>query len=430
MRALKDQRGVALPLALIALVALTGLLVAFVGMAPTESLISQNHTETTEARLVAEAGIEWAYDNLASNPNWNAVLLGPDGLPNTADDGVVATAMPVPGQPGLTAVNGTYSVTVRNDSQPNDSQITGTATDAGGAFNDTNGRLIITSVGVKGGATRTIRVVLRRITLPPIVAALALPGNESETTFNGNSFVVNGNDTNMDGTAGLSPPVWGIAVGAGNIANEQVVQSSLSAAQQNDVLGQPQVVGQPANGNNTIAPDPALTPTAISDFITQAKAQADITLTSTPSNPLSFQNIGATCATDPGSPTCWGTVNNPKIVYVKGDPDPTSAFSALEVSGTTTGAGILIVEDGDFRISGNFRWDGIVIVTGQWVGIGYMGGGWQTVYGAVISNETASDAGYKEALISGNAKLNYSNQAVNSARQMRRLLTMAAWQEL
>ncbi|MBI4590831.1 MAG: hypothetical protein HY725_18560 [Candidatus Rokubacteria bacterium] len=44
--------------------------------------------------------------------------------------------------------------------------------DTGGGFNDTNGRIIVTSVGVKGAATRTVRIVMRRITLPPLVAAL------------------------------------------------------------------------------------------------------------------------------------------------------------------------------------------------------------------------------------------------------------------
>ncbi|MBI4590869.1 MAG: hypothetical protein HY725_18755 [Candidatus Rokubacteria bacterium] len=427
MRFVKDQRGVALPLALIGLVSLSGLLLVFLHLGATESLIGKSHAELTEARFVAEAGIEWAYDNLISNPDWNAVLLGPDGLADTADDGKLATAVSLP---GLSAASGTFTVTVRNDAQAGDSRITGAPLDTGGGFNDTNGRIIVTSVGVVGAATRTVRVAMRRITLPPLVAALALPGAESETTFNGNSFTVNGTDTNLDDTPGPGDPVWGIAVGAGNTANETVVQNSLSAQQQNNVTGKAQNQGQPGSGNNAISPDPQLTSPAVSDFITSVKSSADLTMVSTQANPLSFTNIGASCASNPGSTTCWGTQANPKIVYIKGEPDPTSAFSALQVSGNSSGTGILIVEDGDLRISGNFRWNGIIIVTGKWVGIGYMGGGWQSVYGAVISNETATDPGFREALVSGNAKINYSTQAIGLAGQIRKLVTLTSWGEL
>lgn len=427
-RCLRDQRGVALPIALIALVALTGLLLVFVRLASTEALISQSHTEITSARYLAEAGIEWAFDNLAGNADWNAGLLGADGLPNTADDGRLATGVSVTGLP---VTYGTFSVTVRNDTQAGDTQITGLALDAGGAFADTNGRVIVSATGTKGTTTRTIQVVVSRVTLPPIVAALSLPGNESETTFNGNSFTVNGTDTNLDDTPGPESAVLGIAVAGGSTANEAVVQTSLSGAQKDNVVGLKQDPALPDGyGDNAIAPHASLSSAVITAFISAVKSRADLSLVSTPSSPLSFSSIGASCASDWASSTCWGTTSNPKIVYVKGDPDPTSAFSALQVSGTSSGAGILIVEDGDLRISGNFRWEGIVIVTGQWVGVGYMGGGWQTVYGAVISNETATDPGYKEALISGNAKLNYSSQAINNARASRKLLTVGTWREM
>lgn len=427
MGSFRDRHGVVLPIALIALISLTVLLLVLLSLGSTESLIASSHTESTGALFVAEGGIGWAFDALANTPNWNTALLGPDGAPNTADDGKLAMSMPLSGLP---ASQGTFSVTVRNDTLASDRLITGVAPDPGGPLDDTNARLIVTSVGVKGNATRTIQVSVRRISLPPMVAALALPGNEAEAAFTGNSFIVNGNDTNVDDTPGRGSPVWGIAVGAANPGNESVVQNSLSAVQKNNVLGKRQNPGQPASGDNTISPDPQLTSTAVADFITEAKKNADSTLVSTQANPLSFTNIGASCASNPASQTCWGTRSNPKLVYVKGEPDPTSAFSALQVSGNSAGAGILIVEDGDFRISGNFRWDGIIIVTGQWVGVGFLGGGWQSVYGAVISNETARDPGFREGVVTGNAKLNYSSQAIDLARQMRRLMALSSWREM
>jgi hypothetical protein len=118
------------------------------------------------------------------------------------------------------------------------------------------------------------------------------------------------------------------------------------------------------------------------------------------------------------------------VVYIKGDPDPSSQFSALQLAGTTQGYGVLIVEDGDLRISGNFGWNGPIIVTGQYVGIGFLGGGNQAVYGAVISNETAADPGFYEGVVTGNSTIRYSCQALALAKGARRLVTMSSWQEI
>lgn len=425
MDSLRNQQGLALPLALMALLALGAFLMVFLALGSGETMIGRGHTEATEARYVAESGIEWAYDLLARTSDWNTLLLGPDGVAGTADDGQPSPPLPLP---GLTAASGTFTVTFRNDSQPGDNQITGVPLDPGGSFSDTNSRLVVTSVGVVGAATRTVRVVARRIALPPVAGPIGLPGTESETTFNGNSFTISGNDINLDDTLGTGGRVFGIAVGSA--ANEQVVQNSLSKEQKDNVLGQPQDPTGPPFGDNTIAADARLNPGMFADFLAAVRPQADLSFRSTAATPLSFSSLGASCATDPNSTTCWGTREKPKIVSVKADLDPTASFTALHISGESRGAGIMIVEDGDLRISGNFRWEGLIVVTGQYVGIAYVGAGWQTVYGAVYSNETGSDPGIREALIAGNAKMLYSTQGLNVARQMRKLLVLSSWQEL
>lgn len=438
MKSLRNQRGVALPLVLIVLVLLTGFLIVFLSLGSTESLIGRSLNEVTMARYVAEAGMEWAYDVLVTPSivaqsctfsSWNAALVGCDGNQNTADDGQLAVAMSLP---GLTAAFGTFSVTVRNDSQTGDDQITGVTVDTGGAFNDTNNRVIVTAVGTVGTATRTIRAVLR-FDFPPVVAALALPGVYAETTFNGSSFTVNGNDTNLDGTAGSGSALWGIALAAGATANETDVQGSLTATQKPRVLGKKQDPALPeAYGDNTIAPEPTLTSAAVTDFVNKVKARADVSLTSTLASHPDYTGIGSTCADNWSSTTCWGTQAKPKVVYIKGDLDPTSDFTAVEVKGTSSGAGILIIEDGDIKMKQNFRWDGIIIATGRYVGVKFEPGGGeqQLVYGAVISNETASGWGWNEAIVSGNAIFGYSSQGIGVARGARRAFTLTSWQEM
>jgi hypothetical protein len=63
---------------------------------------------------------------------------------------------------------------------------------------------------------------------------------------------------------------------------------------------------------------------------------------------------------------------------------------AVNGSQPITGYGILVVEDADmsFFQSSQFQWNGIVIVTGRNVGIGFRGGSNTEIRGALIGNET------------------------------------------
>jgi Tfp pilus assembly protein PilX len=57
---LRDERGVALPMAMIVLVLLTTLMVAFALLARTEPVIAHNQQRTSQALAHAEAGFERA----------------------------------------------------------------------------------------------------------------------------------------------------------------------------------------------------------------------------------------------------------------------------------------------------------------------------------------------------------------------------------
>jgi hypothetical protein len=179
-------------------------------------------------------------------------------------------------------------------------------------------------------------------------------------------------------------------------------------------------------GDNAIAPDTALTQALITGFVAEAKRNADVSLYSPSPSGLSYSSIGAeTCASNWSSQTCWGTADKPKIVYIEGAPDPTSAFSALQLGGNVVGHGILIVKDGDLLVTGNFTWYGLVIVTGNWVGLK----GTTNVYGGVISNETATDPLY-EGVFYGDAEVRYSCQGIALASAVRGLVSMSSWQEV
>jgi hypothetical protein len=117
-----------------------------------------------------------------------------------------------------------------------------------------------------------------------------------------------------------------------------------------------------------------------------------------------------------------GTATSPAMVYVKGEYDPSSNFIGLAVSGSQpiTGYGILVVEDADmsFFQSGQFQWNGIVIVSGRNVGAGFRGGSNTEVRGALIGNETnASEVGgYFEFLNqAATMKLRYGKEGIDLA---------------
>ena len=115
---MRDERGIALPMALLALLILVTLVTSFVLLATSEPLIATNQRLVAQARALAESGIEraiWALNN-PTDPNGL-----PSPLPGTVPppyDG--STAIPL-------SVNGTYVgsvfVTVTNGANPNERNV-------------------------------------------------------------------------------------------------------------------------------------------------------------------------------------------------------------------------------------------------------------------------------------------------------------------
>lgn len=423
---LTDPRGIALPLTLMVLMLLSVLAVALLSMSSFEPLISKNLVTAEQARFVAEAGIEWAFNSLAASLDWDAFLAGADPLRGA----VLIADAPIPGQP---ASEGTYTVRVRNDSLTADRLLTGEPRDEGGPTDDTNRVVIVTSAGRVGSARRVLQVVLRRIELPPIPAALAFSGETAPVALSG-SAEIDGTDGTPDGTAGSCAPVFGISVSSVLPAsapgtNEAVVEGALTGPPAANIKGKKQDPAGSASGANTIASDATLTSPGVQSFVSRAR-NADIVLASREPGGLSFADIGALCASNWSSSACWGTRDRPKVVSLKGNPDSSSAAPTFQISGNAKGHGILIVEDGELRISGDFLWHGLIIATGNRGALGLLGNGNQTVYGAIIFNAASSDTGAGRVVLSGDARLRYSCQALDAARRARKLVTMRSWREV
>ena len=441
LRTLVDnERGVALVMAIMILLTLTGLVLAFLSVSAFEPQISRNQSDTARARYVADAGIEYAYDTLATNINtWNNYLVGA----TCTTGAVLGTANST--LPGLPATDGTFTVRVRNDCKAGDNKFTGVAVETGGnATNDTNNKLIVTSTGTFAGTTKTITIVITKTIVPTINAALAFPGIQADVNFNGSAFVIDGRDTLMSNTPGTPTgthnAVYGISVNGSLPILETQVENALANNQTNDVRGRDETssTNPPATtrGANTVQSDSTLTSQMVTDFAAVLKQHADIMINTSSGHTYSIRDIGGgtgapTCSSNWSSSTCWGSTTKPKIVYINGTLDNLNTqYTSLDVAGTSEGTGILVIENGNTDINGNFRWNGPIITTGKNVGLRYRGGGNQGVYGATIVNELHNDGSTNlEGDIRGNANLLYSREALDLVQNLlsRRLVTTTSW---
>jgi len=383
-RTVRDERGVALPLALFALMMLSGLLLAFLSMAGMEPSIAANLNDVTRARNLAEAGIEWAFDALAAAPNLNGLL--------TTNGGVMATNLPLP---GLTAAYGTFSVSVRNDTQGGDAQITGMPPDPGGPTTDLNNAVIVTATGTYHGVTRQIQVAMSglwdlpaAIYDPNVDFVAACCGN---VAFGGGNWQISGNDTNLDGTPGAGAAKLGIGY-----TDASDVADALSAlgAKLSKVQG----------GVAQVNPVPwHLTVPSLTALFTQLAAQADQVVTAGYNGDLTKPD------------------GSPQVTLAD-----LSAGGQLKLQGNTVGRGILLVKGGPgqnnndalFAMDGNARFEGLIIICCNTAGGTYDAEiqGNSKIFGGVVN---FSEDPTKQSLfnIENSAEIRRSVQGMAYARQ-------------
>jgi len=250
------------------------------------------------------------------------------------------------------------------------------------------------------------------------------------------SIVIDGRDTKIadrPGTpTGSASAVYGIVVNPSLPALAAGLETALAAGPQNDVRGRDKTnPSATTRGANTIRADGTLTSQAVAEFVDAAKSTADVTINASPGNGSLLSNIGSTCGTDIESSTCWGTSTHPKIVYIRGAlSDADRRYTSLSLEGTSSGTGILIVENSVVEISGSFRWNGPIVATGRNVGIRFRGDGNQVVYGAAIVNELNPAAvANLEGDSAGKPDILYSNEALGLVQNVlkRRFVTMQNW---
>jgi len=488
---LGNERGVALPLAMILLVVLTMLTLTFMSLGAVEPQIARNLSDGARARQLAESGIEWGINQLGGKDFNDTTLLGSGTTTGGVNCGAGITCkVLVTGQalPGLTTTVGTFTVTLRNDLNTlnTDQALIGAGNTLDtSATVDNNKIVILKSTGTFNGASRTITAVIQRGNLP-INAAVSLPGVQGDTYSQAPPCAISVGCYWVDGRDWKDVDTWGPAASPTGIgalkygmtaatnAIETVAEAGFDTLAKREYLHGSNdgngytaatdgtaLAGAAGNGRNTIADDATLSSAMISKFLTN--------LASNPSTQILNSTMACQYAASGGAhdkpeglqmastatanivtvtnncvgPTQinqtvnLGTSTAPAMLYVKGEYDPSSLFRGLAVSGSNpiTGYGILVVEDSDLAMfqTGNFRWNGIVLVTGRNVSSAFLEASNTEIRGALITNETnpLEAAGYNEffAGTSGTMRILASKENIDRALMALYNMRISAYRE-
>ena len=364
-RILQDERGIALAVAIFALVIVGALVAGAVFAGTQEQRVADNQRRMQQSFGVAEAGVTerlltWKPDSLNRRPvygtagTWDSVAIGPDLQ-----------------APGGTGRYGGYSYRLGNAI----------------FLIDVTGRDVYSSYGSiagGGGSRQRLGLITRLVPIGfNIRASLTTQGSVS---VQGNSQVV-GIDQN--------PTDWATCDGTlQNQAGVRIDSGTVQTGGNGIVAGTPPVVN-----------DPTLADSSFNKFggttYAQLAAKANVTL-----GPGSYQTapafVGAAC--DKSVLTNWGDGMN-----------PTSAcggyFPIIHITGSATlngtqGQGILLV-DGNLDVQGSYQFFGIVIIQGE---LSTAGGGSTEAHfwGGVM----AKNANLNTQALSGKATLNYSSCSI------------------
>jgi hypothetical protein len=358
---LKDERGMALAVALFAMVVIGALVAGTFFSGRQEQQSGQNTLFAGQAAEAAEAGIS-------------------DAVGTTTPASLLALTAG-----GPAADLGTVSLGARVDASSQLSRLT-------------NSLFLIRSVGSRRNADGTVLATrsagsLIRLVTPDLLMRGGLTA-VGQITVTGNA-TVSGNDT--------TPPNWGSSVECPAEADKAgiVYNGHLNQAGSSVISGDP-----PTQLDGTLDSTNLLGETTFD----QLKALRTLTLTSNISGvgPALTNSVPPKCNTS--VQTNWGApldtasacFNYFPIIYHHGD---------LSISGSGAGQGILLVE-GTLSVQGRVSFFGPVIATGA-VNVRGTGSDDVKFYGGII----ASDVQLDDSRLSGNATVLYSSCANRRALQ-------------
>jgi Tfp pilus assembly protein PilX len=365
---LKNESGVALITGLVIMVLLTGIGTYAINMTEIDQTLSTNLKVSKQAFYLAEAGIERGRQPILASTSLPPAPAGfTESLPSVT-------------------YTGTYSVTYPS------------IMPQAAAWQY---RITIESTGKIGTASKRLQAFVTKV-YDLSDAAISIRGNEAHSNFTGNAFLVDGRDyDHLTGNLTTVAPELGITVPTSGL--ESVVESALSSSQLDNIKGIGGTSTEPSVGVSQLLPSSTIT--SLANSICNAAPLLN-RLVTVLNGALSFNGT-----------TTLGTRASPQIYCIDGVGTPGNM--EVSIQGNFSGAGVLVVRNADLVAKGNFKYEGLIIVTGNKVGFGMIGGGQQDVYGSIVINETSTDgSSYKELVLQGNAAVKSSQSALAYAKQL------------
>jgi len=364
---LADEKGLVLiaVLCLLATLVLVGT-TAFI-VSSTDVKVGGNYKTNQTALQVAMAGAEKAREALraanassSDSTNFSEELfarVGANGVLNgytsSTDDSALASSS--------TLVSGySYNAYLTNDSSEGASSTT-----------DSNSKVMITSVAT--GPNNAKAIVITTVQLYNFSASSpAVLYSKDNTTLNGSSINISGNDAGTCGGSNLS---------AVYVYSDPSANNTHTITQN----GNPTLTGNPATQTGTTNLD-------LQSYVDSLKGGASVTLTADVS-------AGGNGTTSYGSSTNYVTVYSDATQQADGE---------LRLN-NVTGYGILLVK-GNLQFAGNIDWHGIIIATGVVTASGG-GSNSKNIQGQVYSG--ASSLG--DTTVSGSVTIGYNSCDVKKA---------------
>jgi len=348
---IKRQRGTALVSTMLTAVVLGGAMATALSVTGRRTALQKNQSDSHKAFTAAESGVD------------QAIALANDGQFDSLAPSTSQSLSPT------TTVGATSNIVIFR------------LADVVNA-NTTMKTLRIESTGAFGQTQKNVVGFIRQVlttipldeTLPTVESAVTLNDPFAQLKISGMSFLINGNDKEINGAAPSTPNnLWGTGIGPqsdGTPGDPQLIKDQMSNNQQTLVQGQG---GAPSVGSVSAVP--------IDTVIAALAPAADVTL-------VNYEG------------TYTGDLGN----YNQGTPQLTYCVGDIHISGGSTGYGVLLV-DGNLTISGNWNYVGMIFVNGQ---VTFSGGGnTKKLTGAIFI-----DGDVRDIEVNGNITLQYSSEAV------------------
>jgi hypothetical protein len=415
-----DQRGTALPMAMLALLILSVLVIGFSVLSSSEPTIANNQLRVAQARALAEAGVEraiWALNEGMTNP---ACSPAPPAFTTACPDSTHAipvTFVTAPAEynngplvtlaTGGNAVGG-FRVTVTNGATNYERKIEA----VGWVPNDT-------TTGPKTHQKITVTVFNPRFVMPDPPAALSVRG---ELQMGGNSLVDSRLDTSCGrkmGTVTAGPTtlqgsatdIWGAAGSSSdpNLAiHNQVTDAGGGAL--------PTTGGDVVQ--NVATSLPSGTPGAAFDSFILSDAAIDVLRAYAKAHGTYLQGSVSFNSSNqlPNGLVFVDTVNGTNITQEDvTPPTPPSNFASVDINGNAGIGGAFngwLFVNGSLTFRGNFKMNGFAYAQND---IAYHGTGTGQLNGAMVSRnirDTSSTSIDSDLL--GNAAIVYNCQAART----------------